>query len=191
MASDSNFVQATIPQFDGHYDHWSMLVENFLRSNEYWPIVEDGIDTPAVGKILTNAQKIELEAKKLKDLKVKNYLFQAIDRPILETILYKENSKDIWDSIKKKYQSTAKVKRTQLQALIRNFETLQMKDGESIISYCARTMEISNKMRFHGEKMTDVTIVDKILRSLTSKYDYVVFSTEESKDIDELSLDEL
>ena len=26
-----------------------------------------------------------------------------------------------------------------------------MKDGESVTSYCARTMEISNKMCFHGE----------------------------------------
>ncbi|KAA8544972.1 hypothetical protein F0562_019811 [Nyssa sinensis] len=66
-----------------------------------------------------------------------------------------------------------------------------MKNGESITSYCARTMEISNKMRFHGEKMDDVTIVEKILLSLTPKFDYVVCSIEESKDIDALSLDEL
>ena len=39
--------------------------------------------------------------------------------------------------------------------------------------------------------MNDVTIVEKILRSLTPKYDYVVCSIEESKDIDELWLDEL
>ncbi|XP_047252753.1 uncharacterized protein LOC124887324 [Capsicum annuum] len=191
MASDSNFVQATISRFDDHYDYWSMLMENFLRSKEYWPIVEDDINTPAVGKILTNTQKTELEAKKLKDLKAKNYLFLAIDRPILETILCKETSKDIWDSMKKKYQGTTRVKRAQLQALRRDFETLQMKEGESVISYYARTMEISNKMRFYGEKMTDVTIVEKILCSLTSKYDYVVCSIEESKDIDELLLDEL
>jgi len=35
---------------------------------------------------VTEAQQKELEAKRLKDLKVKNYLFQAIDRPISETI---------------------------------------------------------------------------------------------------------
>ncbi|KAF3667702.1 hypothetical protein FXO37_09904 [Capsicum annuum] len=75
--------------------------------------------------------------------------------------------------MKKKYQGTTRVKRAQLQALRRDFETLQMKEGESVISYYARTMEISNKMRFYGEKMTNVTIVEKILRSLTSKYDYV------------------
>ncbi|XP_055806898.1 uncharacterized protein LOC129875636 [Solanum dulcamara] len=52
-------------------------------------------------------------------------------------------------------------------------------------------MEITNKMRFHGEKIDDVAIVEKILRSLTPKYNYVVCSIEESKYIDALSLDEL
>ncbi|KAL5762960.1 hypothetical protein ACOSP7_019224 [Xanthoceras sorbifolium] len=66
-----------------------------------------------------------------------------------------------------------------------------MKDGESVVDYYARTMGIANKMRFHGEQMNDVAIVEKILRSLVSKYDYVVCSIEESKDIDALSLDEL
>ena len=99
-------------------------MENFLRSKEYWPIVGDGIVAPAEGKALMNAQKAEFEARKLKDLKAKNYLLQAIDRPILESILFKETSKDIWDSMKKKYQGTARVKCAQLQDLRRDFETL-------------------------------------------------------------------
>ena len=185
------FVQPVIPRFDGHYDHWSMLMENFLRSKEYWHIVEAGVAERATGTTLNDKQKSEIEGQKLKDLKVKNYFFQAIDRPILETILSKETSKDIWDSMKKKYQGSARVKCAQLQALKRDFETLQMKDGESVTSYCARTMDISNKMWFHGEKMEYVTIVERILRSLTPKFDYVMCSIEESKDIDAFSLDKL
>ncbi|KAK8274685.1 hypothetical protein V6Z11_D10G090000 [Gossypium hirsutum] len=74
--------------------------------------------------------------------------------------------------MKTKYQGSSRVKRAQLQALRRDFEVLQMKDGESITDYCARTMGI-------------------ILRSLSPKYDYDVCSIEESKDIDALTLDEL
>ena len=92
MATD-NFVQPAIPRFDGHYDHWSMLMENFLRSKEYWQVVEVGILVVTAGVPLTDAQKAEQEAQKLKDLKAKNYLFQAIDRSILETILCKDTSK--------------------------------------------------------------------------------------------------
>ncbi|GAV67580.1 UBN2 domain-containing protein, partial [Cephalotus follicularis] len=102
----------------------------------------------------------------------------------------KETSRDIGDSMKKKYQGSIRVKGAQLQALRRDFETIAMNDGESVTSYCAITMEISNKMRFHGKKIDGVTIVEKILRSLTPKFNYVVYSIEESKDINALSLDE-
>jgi hypothetical protein len=86
MASDS-FVQPAIPHFDGHYDHWSMLMENILRFKEYWAVVVSGVAEPTEGVVQTDAQKTELEELKLKDLKAKNYLFQAIDCSILETIL--------------------------------------------------------------------------------------------------------
>ncbi|RDY10866.1 hypothetical protein CR513_04539, partial [Mucuna pruriens] len=165
----ANFVQPAIPRFDGHYDHWSMLMENFLRSKEYWQVVSDEIP----------------------DLKGKNYLFQAIDHPILETILCKDTSKDIWDSMKKKYQGFARAKRQQLQTLRLEFETLRMKSGESVTDYFSRTMTIVNKMRIHGDKTKDITVVEKILRSMTPKFNFVDCSIEEAHDIEELSIDEL
>nr|DAD23240.1 TPA_asm: hypothetical protein HUJ06_024703 [Nelumbo nucifera] len=103
MASDNSYVQPTIPRFDGHYNHWSMLMENFLRSKEYWTIVETGVAEPAPGVVLSEAEQKKLEERKLKDLKAKNYLFQAIDHSTLETILQKDTCKQIWDSMKKKY----------------------------------------------------------------------------------------
>ena len=65
-ATDSNFVQVAIPRFDGHYDHWSMLMENFLPSKEYWPIIESGIQEPEKGTSLIEPRKADLEARRLK-----------------------------------------------------------------------------------------------------------------------------
>jgi hypothetical protein len=113
---EGNFVQPSIPKFDGHYDHWSMLMENFLRSKEYWTLIENGIPAVAEG-VMTEAQKKTIDDLQLKDLKTKNYLFQAIDRSLLETILKRDTAKDIWDSLRQKYQGTTRVKRAQLQAL--------------------------------------------------------------------------
>ncbi|CAL8163877.1 unnamed protein product [Prunus armeniaca] len=102
MASENNsFVQPTIPHFDGHYDHWSMLMENFLRSKEYWGLIENGITKLVESIVLIDAQTKVLDDQKLKDLKAKNYTFHAIDRAILETILEKDIAKEIWDSMKK------------------------------------------------------------------------------------------
>ena len=192
MTTEGNFVQPSIPRFNGHYDHWSMLMENFLRSKEYWSLIETGYTEPEPGAPpLTETQQKMLEELKLKDLKAKNYLFQAIDITILETILEKDTAKKIWESMKRKFEGNARVKRSTLQALRRDFETLEMKVGETITEYFARVMTVANKMRIYGETMTDVTICEKILRSLTDKFNYVVCLIEESKDIDTLSIDEL
>ncbi|KAL0373715.1 UNVERIFIED_CONTAM: hypothetical protein Sradi_3287200 [Sesamum radiatum] len=61
MATESSFVQPSVPRFDGYYDHWAMLMENFLRSKEYWSVVETGIPAAAEGVVLTDAQKKNIE----------------------------------------------------------------------------------------------------------------------------------
>lgn len=91
-----------------------MLMENFLISKEYWGLIENGIPAAAEGVEPTEGQRKSNEDQKLKDLKVKHYLFQAIDRTIIETILNKETLKAIWDSMRLKYQGSTKVKRAQL-----------------------------------------------------------------------------
>lgn len=145
MASE-NFVQPAITHFDDHYDHWSMLMENFLTNKEYWTVVDSGVVEPIAGIVLKDAQKTVQEWLKLKDLKAKNNLFQAIYCLILETIFKKDIGKHIWDSMKKKYQGNAGAKRMQLQALHGEFETLHMKVGESISDYFLRMMAIALRL---------------------------------------------
>ena len=46
-------------------------------------------------------------------------------------------------------------------------------------------------MKANGENKGDVAVVENILRSMTFKFDYLVSSIEESKDIETLTIDEL
>ena len=46
-------------------------------------------------------------------------------------------------------------------------------------------------MKANGENKGDVAVVEKIFRSMTPKFDYVVCSIEDSKDINTLTIDEL
>jgi len=50
--SESSFVQPTVPKFDGHYDHWAMHMKNFMRSKEYWGVVEN--EVPATAKLASH-----------------------------------------------------------------------------------------------------------------------------------------
>jgi hypothetical protein len=105
--------------------------------------------------------------------------------------LVRDTAKDIWDAMKRKYQGSTKVKRTQLQSLRREFEVLGMGESEFINEYFARSLAIANRMTTHGERVEQVMVVEKILRSMTHKFNYVVCSIEESNDVTILSIDEL
>ncbi|KAL4581072.1 hypothetical protein LXL04_017280 [Taraxacum kok-saghyz] len=139
----------------------------------------------------TTTQQKNYEENKLRDLKACNYLFQSIDKSILKTIQQKDTAKQIWDAMKLKFRGNARVKRAQLQRLRRDFETLEMKGGETVTDYLGRVMVISNDMRNAGEDMSDVKIVEKVLRTMTESFNFVVCTIEESKDIDTMTVDEL
>ena len=57
--------------------------------------------------------------------------------------------------------------------------------------FLSRVAAIVNQMRSYGEDILDQTVVAKVLRSLTPKFDHVVAAIEESKDLSTYSFDEL
>ncbi|XP_058008474.1 uncharacterized protein LOC131182952 [Hevea brasiliensis] len=78
-----------------------------------------------------------------------------------------------------------------LQTLRQYFETLHMKSGESMQEFLSRVAAIVNQIRSYAKKISDQTIVAKVLRSLTPKFDHVVAAIEKSKDLAMYSFDEL
>ena len=66
-----------------------------------------------------------------------------------------------------------------------------MKAREYVNEYFAGTLTVTNKMKANGEDKGDVVVVEKILRYMTLKFDYIMCSIEESRDIDTLTIDEL
>ncbi|XP_021600660.1 uncharacterized protein LOC110606212 [Manihot esculenta] len=66
-----------------------------------------------------------------------------------------------------------------------------MKHGESAQDYLSRVSTVVSKMRSLGEQCLDSTLVAKLLRSLTPKFDHVVAVIEESKDLSTFIFDEL
>lgn len=64
-----------------------------------------------------------------------------------------------------------------------------MKETESIEEFYNRVIILLNQMRLNGEVIEDRRVIEKILRSITRKFEYVVVAIEESKDLSELSLE--
>lgn len=65
---------------------------------------------------------------------------------------------------------------------------MQMNDDEEISKFFSRLMMLTNQLKKCGEKITELHKVEKILRSLTVKFDHIVMDIEKSKGISEMKL---
>ena len=94
-------------------------------------------------------------------------------------VMQLDTAKAIWDKIILSYEGDAKVKSAQLQTLRIQYENLKMDNEESIANFFLRLDDIVNRMRNLGETITESTLVEKILRSLTAKFESKVSTLEE------------
>ncbi|XP_047306461.1 uncharacterized protein LOC124909875 [Impatiens glandulifera] len=163
-------------------------MENLLREKGMWHLIKKNVEEHAVTDRLSETQ---IEELKNKDCKVKYLLFLAIDKVTFQQILDRNSAKIVWESLKIKFGGNERVKRSLLNTIRCKFEILKMKKSETIKEYFARITAITNQMRSNGETMSDTIIVEKILRTLTKKFIYVVFAIEEVRNVRTMSVDEL
>ena len=58
-----------------------------------------------------------------------------------------------------------------------------MKTNEKVPDYISRVILITNEIKSYGETLSEESIIEKLLRSLTPKFDYIVVAIEHSKDL--------
>ena len=89
------------------------------------------------------------------------------------------------------YGGDASVKKVKLQSLRKQYENLNMKSSEKGFEYISRVILITNEMKACGETLSEQVIIEKIPRSLTPQFDYIVVSIEHSKNLETMRIEEL
>jgi gag-polypeptide of LTR copia-type len=78
-----------------------------------------------------------------------------------------------------------------LQTLRYEFEMLRMNNTEGVLDYITKVKIVTNQLKRNGENFSEHRVVEKTLRSLTDTFENMVYAIEESKDLTELTVDEL
>eukprot|EP00253_Pinus_taeda_P036315 PITA_36315 len=154
------------PIFDAsNFVYWKIRTTTYLQllGTDFWGIVEGGYTYPSAIPIDTTKRKqYELNAK------VVTVLLGSLSQ--LEFV---------------------KVKRAKLQTLRIRYENLKMHSNESIANYFLRIDEIVNCMRNMGEEIKEVVLVEKVLRSLSAKFESKVSAIEEKEDLQKITMTQL
>ncbi|KAK2982524.1 hypothetical protein RJ640_027178 [Escallonia rubra] len=162
-----------------------------LGSQDVWEVVDNGFTEPQSEATLSATQKEALQATRRKDQKALAIIHQSLDDAMLQKVANATTSKNAWEILQTSHGGVEKVKKVRLQTLRGEFEALRMKESELVSDYFSRVLVIVNQMKRNGDDLNDARVVEKILRSLDPKFDYIVVAIEESKDVDSLSVDEL
>eukprot|EP00253_Pinus_taeda_P010795 PITA_10795 len=184
-----------IPQFNGkNYDYWAITMKTLFASQDLWELVEYGFEEPTNEEefnILTRAEKELLKSYRKKDSKALYFLYQAVHESVFPRIAVPKTSKEAWKTLKIAYHGMEKVKTTKLQLLRRDFENLCLKESDNIDSFFTHVIGLVTQIRTHREVLEERKIVEKLLRSLPSKFHVIVTTIEETKDLSNFSVDEL
>ena len=123
--------------------------------------------------------------------KALNAIFYGVSPDEFHRISHITVTKEAWQILETTYEGTKKVKDNKLQMLTTRFEELKMSEDESFDSFYSKLNEVVIGKFNLGEKMEDSKVVSKILRSLPKNFRAKVTATEESKDLDDIKVQEL
>ncbi|XP_019429606.1 PREDICTED: uncharacterized protein LOC109337148 [Lupinus angustifolius] len=187
MGQNSGNFPANLPVLDGkNWNRWRVQMKALMGYQEVDEIVEQGVP-PLVEGATEEQRKMHKEIKK-KDCKAMFLLHQCVDEAHFEKISGAENSKEAWKILEACNQGAEQLKKVRLQTLRRQYELMQMDANEKVAQFFNRIVTHTNSMKACGEKISDQSIVEKILRTLTPNFDHIVVAIEESKRLEEMKV---
>ncbi|KAK2403434.1 hypothetical protein QL285_052871 [Trifolium repens] len=179
-----------LPDLNGkNWNRWMIQMCVLFGVQDVLELVTDG-NVP-VAADATEEQKEAQRKERKRDQKALFFIHQCVDENVFEKIADSETAKAAWDTLVRCYGGDASVKKVKLQSLRKQYENLNMKNNEKVSEYISRMIVITNEMKACGETLSEQVIIEKVLRSLTPQFDYIVVVIEHSKDLETMRIEEL
>ncbi|CAM8908697.1 unnamed protein product [Rhodiola kirilowii] len=143
------------PLLEGNkYGYWRVRMKAFLKSldNLVWRAFEQGWTHPTTigedGKIelLPGDKWNEVEQNAATgNSKAMNAIFSAVDGKNFKMISICKIIKTVWDILQTAHEGTTKVKISRMEMVTSKFDSLKIKDDETIADFNPRILDISNE----------------------------------------------
>ncbi|KMQ92933.1 integrase core domain protein [Lasius niger] len=151
-----------LPKFDGsNFLGWKFQVKASLIAGSVYDIVDGTRVRPAA------AQEELLKAWIKNNAKAMVIISRAMEYKQLEPLLVCKTAKEMWDKLGQIHAQNSASNRL---LLTQRFHEYRMGATDTVVQHVAKVQNMATQLLDLGENVSDITIMAKILASLTSKF---------------------
>lgn len=118
-------------------------------------------------------------------------LLRSVPREMWQTLGAKKSVKEAWELVKTMRMGSDRVKDVNAQRLLKEFENIGFKEGETIDDFGMRITNLVANLKALGETIEDTRVVKKFLRVAPARFSQVVVSIEMFCDLKIMTVEEL
>ncbi|GKA09506.1 zinc finger, CCHC-type containing protein [Tanacetum coccineum] len=159
-----------------NYTVWAIQIKVILEAHGLWEAIEPKENTQVDDK---------------KDKATTAFLYQALTEDVILQVAGCETAKELWESLKRRHVGEEKVQQARLQSLMIGFQTLQMKEDDTVDAFTAKLNGYATKAKELGKTLDESLLVRKLLDSTPDRFIQIVASIEQTNDLDDITLDEI
>jgi hypothetical protein len=124
--------------------------------------------------------------KRAQDRQAMSALLRSVPKEMWQSLGRKATVKEAWEAVR-----TNRVKEVNAQKVLKEFENIAFKDGESIDAFGMRITNLVGNLKTLGENIDDVRVVKKFLPVVPPRFTQVVVSIEMLCNLKDLTVEEL
>jgi len=104
------------------------------------------------------------------DRQAMSALLCLVPKEMWQTLWGKKSVEEAWEAVKLMRVGADRVKEVNAQRLLKEFENIQFKEGESVDDFGMRITNLVGNLKILEEKIEDVRVVKKFLRVVLPRF---------------------
>nr|GEW25404.1 hypothetical protein [Tanacetum cinerariifolium] len=182
----------------GEFKIQRMRIKQYIKMMDYalWEVIENDatlLQNHVVEGVTKEIPITTVEEKAQRRLEVKARITLMMGIPNEHQLKFNsiKDAKQLLEAVKKIFGRNAAIKKTQRNLLIQQFENFLALSSEMLNQTFDRLQNLVSQLELLGEKLSQVDVNQKLLRSLSPEWNTHVVVWRNKADLDTMSMDDL
>ncbi|GJV44190.1 hypothetical protein Tco_1428726 [Tanacetum coccineum] len=182
----------------GEFELWRMRIEQYIQMIDYalWEVIENGNTAPKT-TVVEGVEKVippttaEEKAQKRLEVKARSTLMMGIPNEHQLKFNSIKDAKLLLEAIENRFSKNATTKKTQRNLLKQQYENFTAPSLETLDQTFNRLQKLVSQLEILGETLSQEDVNQKLLRSLSPKWNTHVVVWRNKPELEAMRIDDL